>query len=214
MQYDFVKWQSFKGDFATRNKPIVEQDGRLHANLSVLRRICCNRESHQGIKPVCSTRIDVPEKLQKHWRDSKTTPGVVMCLSLLLCILLQMTLASIKSLDDQALRSWFQDNRERISLDFLLWLSERSKPFIPMSSSQSNKHVFWTCMTLHNCMHAVTIAKPLYHVLIHLKLILNVKSKQDPSILDQWGQHTISSYYTFIPIESHCTAGNIENTQT
>ena len=45
IQYNPVEWQLSKGETLPREKPVGEQDGSLHAELSVQGRNCCKRES-------------------------------------------------------------------------------------------------------------------------------------------------------------------------
>ena len=64
VQYDLVKWQFFERESIIREKVVREQDGRLHANLSGLERICWKRGRHictfihEATQPVCLTRED------------------------------------------------------------------------------------------------------------------------------------------------------------
>ena len=58
LQYNLVKWQSFKRESIIREKLVREQDGRLHASPSSLGRICCKRERSDATEPVRLNRED------------------------------------------------------------------------------------------------------------------------------------------------------------
>ena len=52
IQFHLIQWQTIKGESTVMEELLGRQDGRLHAKLSRVLRLCCKRKTYEETKPI------------------------------------------------------------------------------------------------------------------------------------------------------------------